>query len=481
MNASFRVAAVLLAALHGVGCGAGMYAPQTVTWYLTNRDGIWLRVERADFAATPLKSSSPSNDGSNLLQAAAHLRPSVARIVDDYGVPDALRVRWTGNSASVESASLFELAYLERGEIVYFDPGRHRFRTVLRPIPHPAADVARMSREALPLRLVELHGPLEAPYGRRAMHANERAGIDPDLALRVAIEDWARVLRIGREVVMQLSDEDIGESLGTMEPGYTNNFMTTTVNASSARLFGEEPGQPGRYIAWVDPASPVAQDLEVGWRLVAIEGQPPERYEAVDAGDPVEFTLQRDGKTRSVTVTPERWPIDIYFVVMAASNRSAFAAKGEGGAYVGIASPFLDVLATDDMLAVTLGHEVAHIALGHLTPPSTSEKALRLGWMLTAGIVSPPLATGVLNRFGRGKERSADLLGLRLAHRAGYNADAGVALMDAFEESHSVDVVTQFLALHPPYDERRRILGEEAERLRAGAALGAAAHAAESD
>lgn len=443
-----------------------MFAPQNVTWFINNRDEIWLEVDKADFPGNDAKAGSPTTEGSQLLQSAIFIQSCVARAVEDNGIPDAIRVLWTGRqSSSVERVAVFHLAYLGSGTVVIVDPNEHRDKSRLMPLSDPYA-LAKVRadhprRTQLP---VELYGPPPAPYAVRAMLDDERSAIDPELALRIGIEQLARVMRVGRELVMQIDKSTIHPSASQLSPGFSSNYITVAVTPESARMFGDTANNPGRYIAWVDPASPIAEVLEVGWRLTAINGDAPEHFQPTTPGEAADFTLQRDGVTKVVSVAPEPWPMAVRFFVLPASNRTAFVGRSDEEVHIGVASPFLSLLTSDDLLAVVLAHELGHAVQGHLTPPSPGEKAARIGWMLTAGILmTPQLAMGIADRFDRDKERSADLMSLRLAHEAGYDATAGLALIDLFETNY--DVGPEFLGKHPPYDERRDVMRSELHRL----------------
>lgn len=448
------------------GCGPAVFAPQNIAWFINNRDQIWLEVDKADFPGNDARAGSPSSEGSQLLQSAVFIQSCVARAVEDNGIPDGIRVFWTGRqSSSVERVAVFHLAYLDRGTVIIVDPNEHQDKSRLMPLndPHALAQI-RADHPRNTQLAVELYGPPPAPYAVRAMLDEERTEIDPELALRLGIEQLARVMRVGRTLVMQIDESTIHPSASQLSPGFSNNYITVPVTPESARMFGDTANNPGRYIAWVDPASPVAEVLEVGWRLVAINGDPPERFTPAASGDTAEYTLQRDGVTKTVTVAPERWPMAARFFVLPESNRTAFVGRSHDEVHVGIASPFLSLLTSDDLLAVALAHELGHAVQGHLTPPSTGEKAARIGWMLTAGVLmTPQLAMGIADRFDRDKERSADLMSLRLAHEAGYDATAGLALIDLFETKY--DAGPEFLGSHPPYDERRGAMQSELQRL----------------
>lgn len=76
------------------------------------------------------------------------------------------------------------------------------------------------------------------------------------------------------------------------------------------------------------------------------------------------------------------------------------------------------------------------------------------------------LTQGLVDRFQQDDEGAADLLGMRLAHRAGYDPFGAVLMLDAYRQHQGEASVGQVRGTHPPYRERRENLYQEAQRLR---------------
>ena len=97
---------------------------------------------------------------------------------------------------------------------------------------------------------------------------------------------------------------------------------------------------------------------------------------------------------------------------------------------------------TDDELAAILGHEIAHALREHgrerLAKSSLTGIGARVGGALISGIfgIDPNITGTVANyagqmlvlKFSRDEEREADLVGLDISARAGYDPRAGIAL-----------------------------------------------------
>jgi predicted Zn-dependent protease len=112
---------------------------------------------------------------------------------------------------------------------------------------------------------------------------------------------------------------------------------------------------------------------------------------------------------------------------------------------------------TDDEVAMIMGHEVAHALREHARErmgknAATNIGANVLGSLLGVGSGGAQLlgmgAQLVTLKFGREDESEADLVGMELAARAGYNPKAGVSLWQKMGAA-SKGAPPQFLSTHP--------------------------------
>jgi len=112
---------------------------------------------------------------------------------------------------------------------------------------------------------------------------------------------------------------------------------------------------------------------------------------------------------------------------------------------------------TDDEVAMIMGHEVAHALREHARERMAKSTATNIG----AGVISQVLGLGQLGqtvtnygaqlltlRFSREDESEADLVGLELAARAGYDPRAGVSLWEKMAAA-SKGAPPQWLSTHP--------------------------------
>jgi predicted Zn-dependent protease len=117
---------------------------------------------------------------------------------------------------------------------------------------------------------------------------------------------------------------------------------------------------------------------------------------------------------------------------------------------------------TDDEVATIMGHEAAHALREHARERMGKTAATRLG----AGLLSSVLGLGgtgdaLLNmggqlltlKFSREDESEADIVGMELAARAGYDPAAGVTLWQKMLQA-SKGAPPQFMSTHPAGETR---------------------------
>ena len=128
------------------------------------------------------------------------------------------------------------------------------------------------------------------------------------------------------------------------------------------------------------------------------------------------------------------------------------------GGKIAFYSGILDKLKlTDDEVAMVMGHEVAHALREHARERMGKQAATGIG----ANVLSQVLGLGSLGqqaigmgaqlmslKFGREDESEADLVGMELAARAGYNPKAGISLWQKMAAANK-GAPPQWLSTHP--------------------------------
>ncbi len=116
--------------------------------------------------------------------------------------------------------------------------------------------------------------------------------------------------------------------------------------------------------------------------------------------------------------------------------------------------------ATDDEIAIVMGHEIAHALREHsreqVSQAMAAQTAIGVGAaLLGLGEGSAQLANAgyealIASRFSRNDEREADRIGLELAARSGYDPRAGVTLWQKMmRASQGGGRPPEFLSSHP--------------------------------
>lgn len=189
----------------------------------------------------------------------------------------------------------------------------------------------------------------------------------------------------------------------------------------------------------------------------------PAAYEGVEANirkldlaladGPVVLAVRRDGNDLSVTVTPQR--ACGYEVQLDPSDELNARADGKR---LFITTAMAGFTATDDELAVVLGHELAHHVLGHR------------GWHEAETRGRQTQTVPALAGASGGAERQADRVGLYLAARAGFDTSVAPAFWRRFGAFNWRVRYPQWS--HPSAEARARALEEVEAEISARRAAG---------
>ncbi len=230
--------------------------------------------------------------------------------------------------------------------------------------------------------------------------------------------------------------------------------LACSVLPSSARE-GVEVGGNSKFAKLV-PASQVEQSAQQQYQQMMQEAS--SKNALLPAGHPqvvrlraiaqkiVPFSLEWNPRAKDW-----KWEVN----VLNSKQINAFCMPGGKIAfYTGI----LDQLQlTDDEVAMIMGHEIAHALREHARERMGKNAATGIG----ANVLSQMLGLGntgaqamgmgaqlLTLKFGREDESEADLVGMELAARAGYNPRAGVSLWQKMGAA-SKGAPPQFLSTHP--------------------------------
>lgn len=154
-------------------------------------------------------------------------------------------------------------------------------------------------------------------------------------------------------------------------------------------------------------------------------------------------------------------------VVFNDDTANAFALPG---GKIGVNTGLLKVAENQDQLATVIGHEVAHVQSQHSNERVSQQFAVEQGLGLISAIASPQSATGqtlmgllgvgaqygILLPYSRVQESEADILGLDLMAKAGFDPHESVKLWVNMGKAGG-GKPPEFLSTHP--SDRSRISG----------------------
>ncbi|MEQ8799469.1 MAG: M48 family metallopeptidase [Salinisphaeraceae bacterium] len=157
--------------------------------------------------------------------------------------------------------------------------------------------------------------------------------------------------------------------------------------------------------------------------------------------------------------------------VFADDQANAFALPG---GKIGVYTGLLDVSRNQDQLATVIGHEVAHVLADHgnerVSSQFATQSALQLAGAIAGGgnsgmgqaamaALGLGAQVGVLLPFSRAQESEADVVGLELMARAGFDPRASVQLWQNMAQSGGGSP-PEFLSTHPGHESRINKLNE---------------------
>lgn len=134
------------------------------------------------------------------------------------------------------------------------------------------------------------------------------------------------------------------------------------------------------------------------------------------------------------------------------------------GGKIAVYSGILETLKlTDDEVAVVMGHEIAHALREHARERVAKSQLTQLGANVLGELVGGGRYSGAFQlggnllslKFSRDDEAEADLVGLDLAARAGFDPRAGVSLWQKMTAANA-RAPLEFLSTHPAGEHRIR-------------------------
>lgn len=166
-----------------------------------------------------------------------------------------------------------------------------------------------------------------------------------------------------------------------------------------------------------------------------------------------------------------RWEVAVF----RENSANAFALPG---GRIGVNTGLLQVARNQDQLAAVIGHEVAHVLARHHNERMSQELAVKGGLSIIDALAGGQGAAtqqglmallglgaqvGILLPYSRIQEEEADLIGLELMARAGFDPRQALALWDNMARAGGGQP-PEFLSTHPSYGTRRRQMEAHMDR-----------------
>ncbi|WP_105902069.1 M48 family metallopeptidase [Vibrio gangliei] len=173
---------------------------------------------------------------------------------------------------------------------------------------------------------------------------------------------------------------------------------------------------------------------------------------------------------------PKQDSFDDWEVVVFDSEQvNAFALPG---GKIGVYTGLLNVATNQDQLATVLGHEVAHVLANHGNERMSRSQITNTGLQITdvalagseyrsmtMGALGLGVQYGITLPYGRTQETEADIMGIDLMAKAGFNPQQSIQLWKNMAKASGGSQPPELLSTHPSHNTRIQDLTAEIQKL----------------
>lgn len=152
-------------------------------------------------------------------------------------------------------------------------------------------------------------------------------------------------------------------------------------------------------------------------------------------------------------------------VVFEDNSPNAFALPGNK---IGVHTGMLQLVQNQDQLAAVVGHEIGHVLAKHSNERASQELAVKQGLNIVGALAMPTSALGqlgfgllgvgaeygVLKPWGRTQESEADMIGVDLMAKAGFDPRGSIGLWQRMAQATQGNSNVEFLSTHPSHATR---------------------------
>ncbi|MFZ2405836.1 MAG: M48 family metallopeptidase [Methylobacter sp.] len=152
-------------------------------------------------------------------------------------------------------------------------------------------------------------------------------------------------------------------------------------------------------------------------------------------------------------------------VVFEDSSPNAFALPGNK---IGIHTGMITLVDNQDQLAAVIGHEIGHVLAKHSNERASQEMAVNSGMSIIQAVSAPQTALGqtavgllgvgaqygILMPYSRVHESEADMIGVDLMAKAGFDPQQSISLWQKMEQASQGQQPIEFMSTHPSHATR---------------------------
>ncbi len=152
-------------------------------------------------------------------------------------------------------------------------------------------------------------------------------------------------------------------------------------------------------------------------------------------------------------------------VVFDDNTPNAFALPGNK---IGVYTGMLQLAENQGQLAAVIGHEIGHVMAKHSNERASQELAVKGGMNILGALATPTSALGqlgfgllgvgaeygVLKPYGRTQESEADIIGVDLMAKAGFDPQNSIGLWQRMEQASQGKQAVEFMSTHPSHATR---------------------------
>lgn len=152
-------------------------------------------------------------------------------------------------------------------------------------------------------------------------------------------------------------------------------------------------------------------------------------------------------------------------VVFEDATPNAFALPGNK---IGIHTGMITLVDNQDQLAAVIGHEIGHVLAKHSNERASQEMAVSSGMSIIQAVSAPQTAMGqtalgllgigaqygILMPYSRVHESEADMIGVDLMAKAGFDPRQSIGLWQKMEQASQGQQPIEFMSTHPSHATR---------------------------